>query len=200
MAKDLKTILQELQVCINDANLARHEAEDPDERKVLGKLFSDLSTLSEEAWGYINPLQESSTVSDDLTSVLDSIIGDFENKKSDYSDTLQRLSNLKRSAHASEDYDLEDEIQDYINRMGSISLGEGNSDLAGPNFKETLRRLGKQRRKIQQESPTQHEYVEAMNQHNDEIDRYLRTLNNSDPRREALINLWLSYNDYGLSD
>lgn len=199
MAKDLKTILQEVQVCINDLNLARHEAEDPDERQVLEKLFKDISSISEEAWTFINPLNESRS-SEDLVSTLDRIIGDYENKRLGYAETLQKLNALKISAQNSGDDSFVDEVQDYINRMDSIALGESSKDLAGSNFKETLRRLGRRKRQIQQESQTYHEFIDAMNDHNDEIEKYIKYLSDTDPRTKPLLDLVLYVSDYGLSD
>lgn len=199
MAKDLKTILQEVQVCINDLNLARHEAEDPDERRVLAKLFKDLSALSEEAWTFINPLNESH-LSEDPVSKLDHIIGDYENKRLGYAETLQQLNALKASAQESGDDSFADEVQDYINRMDSIAFGESSKDLAGANFRETLRRLGRRKRQIQQESPTHHEFIDAMNAHNDEIEKYIQHMSDTDPRKKPLLDLVLYVSDYGLSD
>ena len=59
---------------------------------------------------------------DSLVSDLDKIISDYENTKINYHTAYDQLEDLKQRASRSQDTDLVDEIQDYINRMGSYNL------------------------------------------------------------------------------
>lgn len=162
----------------------------------LGDFITTLEKLLDQVRGTVTESAEE----DSLVSDLDKIISDFENTKTNYHTAYNQLEDLKQKAARSNDTDLVDEIQDYINRMDRYDLGESNKDLVGIKFKDTLRRLSRRASRIKNESPTYREFIDAMNSHNDEIEKYLRSLSSNDPRVGPLTGLVIYTSDYSFKD
>lgn len=192
-SKDLQAQVQELAANADSGAVVKKTK---DFYYELDESIASLEKLLNQLRGTVTESVEE----DSLVSDLDKIISDFENTRINYHTAYDQLEDLKQRASRSNDTDLVDEIQDYINRMGSYNLGESNKDLAGIKFKDTLLRLSRRASRIKNESPTYREFIDAMNSHNDEIEEYLRSLPSNDPRVEPLTGLVIYTSDYSFKD